>query len=151
MDRVLRKERERALSQNPSQWTFSFLKPESLKRRIVGEVISRLERKGLILKEARLHQITIDEAETLYSVHKGKPFFRELVEHVISGPVLLMVLEGPSAVETLRKIIGATNPLMAEPGSIRGDFSVSIAANVIHASDSIENARREAAIFFPEL
>ncbi len=151
MDRILWEERERALSSTQNQWTFSFLKPESLRQRIAGEVIGRLEKKGLILKQVSLKKITRAEAEELYSVHKGKPFFRELVEHVTSGPVLLMVLEGPNAVETVRKIVGGTNPLLAEPGSIRGDFSVSITANIIHASDSIENARREAAIFFPEL
>jgi len=150
MDGLLWKERERALSPNRNQWTFSFLKPESLKQRIAGEVISRLERKGLIFRQLKLHRITKAEAEELYSIHKGKPFFPELVEHVTSGPVLLMVLEGPNAVETVRKVIGGTNPLQAEPGSIRGDFSVSITANVIHASDSVENARREAGIFFPE-
>ena len=150
MDHVLWKERERALSQNRNQWTFSFLKPESLDQRIAGEVITRLEKKGLIFRQLKLHRITNAEAEELYNVHKGKPFFPELVEHVTSGPVLLMVLEGPNAVETVRKVIGGTNPLLAEPGSVRGDFSVSITANVIHASDSVENAHREAAIFFPE-
>ena len=138
MDRVLWKEREGALSSAPSQWTFSFLKPESLRQRIAGEVITRLERKGLTLKQLRLHRITPAEAHALYEVHKGKPFFHELVDHVTSGPVLLLVLEGPNAVETVRKVIGGTNPLLAEPGSIRGDFSVSITANVIHASDSAE-------------
>ncbi len=151
MDRVLWKERERALSSTRSQWTFSFLKPESLRQRIAGEVITRLEKKGLILKQVRLHRITQAEAEALYNVHRGKPFFQELVDHVTSGPVLLLVLEGPNAVETVRRVIGGTNPLLAEPGSIRGDFSMSVTANIIHASDSIENARREAAIFFREL
>ncbi len=86
----------------------------------------------------------------MYSVHKSKPFFHELLDHVTSGPVVLMVLEGPNAVDTVRKLVGATNPLLAEPGTVRGDYSVSIAANVIHASDSLENARREASIFFRE-
>ncbi len=151
MDCILWKERERALISTRSQWTFSFLKPESLRQRIAGEVITRLEKKGLILKQVKLHRITRAEAEELYSVHKGKKFFQELVDHVTSGPVLLLLLEGPSAVEAVRKIIGGTNPVLAEPGSIRGDFSMSITANIIHASDSIENARKEAAIFFPEL
>ena len=112
--------------------------------------MTRLERKGLVLRQLRLHQITRGEADELYSIHKTKPFFHELVEHVTSGPVVLMVLEGPNAVETVRKLVGATNPLLAEPGTIRGDFSMSITANTIHASDSLENARREASIFFPE-
>ena len=148
MDCVLWQERERALSSRVNQRTFSFLKPESVKHRVVGEVISRLERKGLFFRQLRLHQITKKEAEELYSVHRAEPFFQELVDHVTSGPVVLMVLEGPNAVETVRKIIGPTNPLNAEPGTIRGDLSVSITANIIHASDSLENAKREASIFF---
>ncbi len=148
MDCLLRQERERTLSTQPVQRTFSFLKPESVRLRLVGDVISRLERKGLILKQLTLHQISRKEAEELYSIHKQKPFFRELVDHVTSGPVVLMILEGPNAVETTRKLVGATNPLVAEPGTIRGDLSTSITANIIHASDSSENAKREASIFF---
>ncbi len=150
MDGLLRQEREGTLSSPSVQRTFSFLKPETLKQRLVGEVISRLERKGLILKQLRLHQISKREAEELYSPHKGKPFFQELVDHVTSGPVMLMVIEGPNAVETVRKLIGATNPLVAEVGTIRGDFSTSITANIIHASDSLENAKREASLFFKD-
>lgn len=150
MDGLLRQEREGTLSSPSVQRTFSFLKPETLKQRLVGEVISRLERKGLILKQLRLHQISKREAEELYSPHKGKPFFQELVDHVTSGPVMLMVIEGPNAVETVRRLIGATNPLVAEAGTIRGDFSMSITANIIHASDSLENAKREASVFFKD-
>lgn len=150
MDGLLRQEREGTLSSPSVQRTFSFLKPETLKQRLVGEVISRLERKGLILKQLRSHQISKREAEELYNVHKGKPFFQELVDHVTSGPVVLMVIEGPSAVETVRKLIGATNPLVAEAGTIRGDFSTSITANIIHASDTAENAKREASLFFKD-
>ncbi|MBO0887667.1 nucleoside-diphosphate kinase [Candidatus Bathyarchaeota archaeon] len=129
------------------QKTFAFLKPDAVKNRLVGEILNRLERKGFIFKQLRLHLITHKEAESLYSIHKGKPFFQELVDHVTSGPVLLMVLQAPNAVETLRKVIGATNPLVAQPGTIRGDLSVSITANVIHASDSAENAKRESSVF----
>ncbi len=146
MDSVLRQERERTLTES-SQRTFAFLKPDSVKNRLVGEILSRLERKGFTFKHLKLHVITHKEAESLYSVHKGKPFFQELVDHVTSGPVVLMVLQAPNAVETLRKVIGATNPLAAEPGTIRGDLSVSITANVIHASDSAENAKKESSIF----
>ncbi|HZY46249.1 MAG TPA: nucleoside-diphosphate kinase [Candidatus Bathyarchaeia archaeon] len=128
--------------------TFAFLKPEALQHRLAGEVISRLERKGFTIKQLRLHNITKKEAETLYSLHKGKQFFQELVDHVTSGPVVLMILEGSNAVDTLRRVIGATNPQIAEPGTIRGDLSLSITANIIHASDSSENARKESAIFF---
>ncbi len=150
MDRLLWQERERTLNSPQVQRTFSFLKPESIRQRTVGEIISRLERKGLALRQLKLHVITKKEAEELYSVHKSKPFFHELVDHVTSGPVVLMVLEGPNAVDTLRKLVGATDPLLAEPGTIRGDYSVSVTANIIHASDSSENARREASIFFRE-
>ncbi|HZD12073.1 MAG TPA: nucleoside-diphosphate kinase, partial [Candidatus Binatus sp.] len=113
------------------------------------EVVSRFERKGFTIRELRLHRMTRNEAERLYSIHKGKPFFEELVSHVTSGPVVLMLIAGPNPVETVRKIIGSTNPLNAEPGTIRGDFSTSITANIVHASDSSENAKKEASIFFP--
>src|SRR6266849_4808096 len=114
MDRLLWKERERALSAN--QWTFSFLKTESLKQRIAGEVITRLEKKGLIFSQLKLHPITKAEAEELYSVHRRKSFFPELGEHVTSVRVLVMVLEGLNAVEIVRRVVGGTNPLLAEPG-----------------------------------
>ena len=149
MDCLLREERERTLSsQSSSTKTFAFLKPEALQSRVAGEVLSRLERKGFTIKQLRLHNITRKEAETLYAVHKGKPFFQELVDHVTSGPVVLMMLEGSNAVEVLRRVIGATNPQSAEPGTIRGDLSLSITANMIHASDSVENAKKESSIFF---
>lgn len=148
MDCLLRKERERPLSNPPNNWTFTFLKPEVLQSRVAGEVISRLEKKGFTIKQLRLHNITRKEAESLYGVHKGKPFFQELVDHVTSGPVVLMILEGADAIDTLRRFIGATNPLTAEPGTIRGDLSLSITANIIHASDSFENAEKESSIFF---
>ena len=149
MDRVLRKARERPLSPATDQTTFSFLKPETVKRGAVGEVLARFERKGFLFKELRLHHISKSEAENLYSLHRSKPFFQELVEHVTSGPVVLMLLEGPNAVETVRRMIGATNPLEAQPGTVRGDFSMSITANSIHASDSPDSVSREASIFFP--
>lgn len=150
VDGLLRQERERTVSNPSVQRTFSFLKPESLRQRFVGEVISRLEKKGFVFKELRLHHVSRAEAEKLYGVHRDKPFFGELVDHVTSGPVVLMVLEGPDAVDTVRRMVGATNPLTAEPGTIRGDLSTSITANIIHASDSRENAEREASIFFKD-
>ena len=148
MDGLLREERERTLSIHPNNKTFAFLKPEALQSKVAGEVLSRLERKGFAIKQLRLHNISRKEAETLYSVHKGKPFFQELVDHVTSGPVLLMILESSNAVDVLRRVIGATNPQTAEPGTIRGDLSLSITANIIHASDSLENAKKESSIFF---
>jgi len=143
--------RERKAAEQPDRGEDLFIpKTRISQTALVGEVVSRLERKGLVLRELRLHQISRREAEDLYRVHRGKPFFRELVEHVTSGPVMLMVIEGPNVVDTVRKLVGATNPLVAEPGTIRGDLSTSITANIIHASDSAENARREASIFFKD-
>lgn len=124
MDCLLRQEREGTLTSNPNERTFVFLKPESIRNRVVGNVISRLENKGFVIRHLKLHHITKKEAEELYIVHKGKSFFRELVEHIISGPVVLMILEGPNAVDTVRRLIGATNPQTAEPGTIRGDLSL---------------------------
>jgi nucleoside-diphosphate kinase len=115
VDCLLREERERTLSSQSSTKTFAFLKPEALQSRVAGEVLSRLERKGFTIKQLRLHNITRKEAETLYAVHKGKPFFQELVDHVTSGPVVLMMLEGSNAVEVLRRVIGATNPQSLAP------------------------------------
>ncbi len=148
MDCLLREEREGTLSSAPNTKTFAFLKPEALQCKLAGEVLSRIERKGFVVKQLRLHNISRKEAETLYSAHRGKPFFEELVDHVTSGPVVLMILEGSNAVDTLRRVIGATNPQTAEPGTIRGDLSLSITANIIHASDSLDNAKRESSIFF---
>ena len=128
--------------------TFSLLKPESVMRGFIGEIVSRFERKGLILVAAKLKQVTHEEAERLYSVHKEKPFFGELVSHITSGPVFLMVWEGPGAVAIVRNLVGATNPANAAPGTIRGDFALQMTPNAIHAADSPENAKREMSLFF---
>ena len=149
VDRVLRTKRKGPLSSPKPETTFSFLKPETVKRGAVGEVLARFERKGFQFRELKLHHITKSEAEKLYVVHRSKPFFQELVSHVTSGPVVLMILDGPNAVDTVRRMVGATNPLEALPGTIRGDLSLSITANSIHASDSAESVKREASIFFP--
>lgn len=131
-----------------TEQTFSFLKPESVMRGLIGEIISRFEKKGLLLVAAKLIEMTPEQAQRLYEVHKGKPFFPELVSHVTSGPVFLMVWEGPNAVTVVRNIVGATDPFNATPGTIRGDFALSITPNAIHAADSLKNARREMSIFF---
>ena len=131
-----------------SEQTFSFLKPESVMRGLIGEIVSRFERKGLILVGAKLIQMSQNQAEQLYSMHKGKPFFSELVSHVTSGPVFLMVWDGPNAVTVVRNLVGATNPLNATPGTIRGDFALQVTPNAIHGADSPENAKREMSIFF---
>jgi len=128
--------------------TFSFLKPESVMRGLIGEIVSRFERKGLLLVAAKLIHMSQGQAETLYGVHKDKPFFRELVQHVTSGPVFLMIWEGPNAVNVVRTLVGATNPLNAAPGTVRGDFALQVTPNAIHGADSVENAKREMNIFF---
>lgn len=131
-----------------TEQTFSFLKPETVMRGFIGEIITRFERKGLRLVAAKLIHMSAGQAQKLYEMHKGKPFFQELVAHVTSGPVLVMIWEGPNAVAIVRNLVGATNPASAAPGSIRGDFALTVTPNAIHAADSAENARRELSIFF---
>lgn len=130
------------------QRTFIMVKPDGVRRRLVGEVISRIEAKGYELKEAKL--FTIDEtlAKKHYAEHAEKPFFGELVSFITSGPVVAMVVEGADAVVGMRQIMGATNPLDAAPGSIRGDFASVITENIVHGSDSPESAEREINLFF---
>lgn len=130
--------------------TFVFLKPEAVLRGLMGEIIARIERKGLRIRAMKLHRMSREEAERLYDVHRGKEFFERLVRHVTSGPVLLMVVEGPRAVEAVRKLIGATDPVEAQPGTIRGDYGLDITQNIIHAADSPERALEEMRIFFTE-
>jgi len=128
--------------------TFVFLKPETVMRGLVGEVISRIEKKGFVIAAMKLIWLDEKQAHKLYEMHKGKPFFEKLVEHVTSGPIVTLVIEGPNAVKALRKMVGPTNPSEAEPGTIRGDYSLETTCNTIHASDSRENAKREMNIFF---
>ena len=150
MDRILRQEGKRKVSVGflQTEQTFSFLKPESVMRGLIGEIVSRFERKGLVLVAAKLIQISAQQAEKLYEMHKGKPFFNELVSHVTSGPVFVMLWEGPNAIAVVRNLVGATNPVNAAPGSIRGDYALAVTPNAIHAADSKENAIRELSIFF---
>jgi nucleoside-diphosphate kinase len=131
--------------------TLILVKPDAFKRGLTGEIIARFERKGLRL--VALEQRTLDEAiaKQHYAEHEGKPFFGELVEFITSGPLVAMVLEGQDAVKAARQVIGATNPLEAATGSIRGDFAVEVGQNMVHGSDSNESAAREAALFFPSL
>ncbi|MEM0349476.1 MAG: nucleoside-diphosphate kinase [Candidatus Caldarchaeum sp.] len=131
--------------------TFVILKPSAVSRGLVGEIISRFERKGLRPLAIQLKQLTRDEAARLYEVHRGKPFYEDLLTAITRGPVVLLVLEGRQAVEVVRKLIGATDPVKAEPGTIRGDYGLDITDNLVHASDSVESFQRESAIFFPSL
>lgn len=130
--------------------TFAILKPETVERRLIGEVLRRIEESGFKILALKLLRADRRQAEKLYEVHLGKPFYPELISHITSGPIVVMVLEGENAVERLRKLIGATDPAKAEPGTIRRDFGLSITKNAIHAADSPESYRREYGIFFGE-
>jgi nucleoside-diphosphate kinase len=128
--------------------TLILIKPDAFARGLTGEIIARFERKGLRIVAARHMQVTEDLAKRHYAEHEGKPFFGELVEFITSGPIVAMVLEGDEAVRAARQVIGATNPLEAAPGSIRGDFAIAVGQNMVHGSDSPESGEREAALFF---
>ena len=124
------------------------IKPDGVRRNLVGEIISRFEKRGMRIVGLKMVKMTREMAERLYEEHKGKSFYEELVNYVTSGPVVAMVIEADEAVNVVRKMIGATDPKEAAPGTIRGDYALSKAENVIHASDSLEKAQREMAIFF---
>lgn len=130
------------------QQTFIMVKPDGVRRRLVGEVVGRIEAKGYDLKEMKLFTIDESLAKKHYAEHTEKPFFGELVTFITSGPVVAMVVEGPDAVAGMRQIMGATNPLDAAPGSLRGDFASFITENIVHGSDSAESAEREINLFF---
>ena len=129
--------------------TLILVKPDGVQRRLVGEVVSRIERKGLDIAAMELRTIAKETAEQHYGEHVEKPFFSELVTFITSGPLVAMIVEGPDAVRAMRQLMGATNPLDAAPGSIRGDFATVIGENIVHGSDSPESAAREIALFFP--
>jgi len=128
--------------------TFVMVKPDGVQRGLVGEVIRRLERKGLKIVGLKMIWIQEELAMEHYSEHVEKPFFRSLVDYITSGPVVAMVVEGKDAVKVVRNIVGATNPAEALPGTIRGDFGLDIGRNVVHASDSLKSAEREISLFF---
>jgi nucleoside-diphosphate kinase len=131
--------------------TLVLVKPDAFARTLTGEIISRFERKGLSLVALALMTITRDLAERHYAEHQGKPFFGELVDFITSGPLVAMVLEGEQAIVAARQVIGATNPLEAATGSIRGDYAVAVGQNMVHGSDSPDSSAREVALFFPDL
>ncbi|GAA1571339.1 nucleoside-diphosphate kinase [Actinomadura kijaniata] len=134
-----------------SERTLILVKPDGVRRGVVGEVISRIERKGLKLVALELQNLARETAEAHYAEHADKPFFGELVEFITGGPLVALVAEGPNAIKAFRQLAGATNPVEAVPGSIRGDFALEIGENIVHGSDSPESAEREIKIFFPEL
>jgi len=124
------------------------VKPDGVQRALVGEVISRLERRGLRLVAAKFMQVSNELAETHYGIHKGKPFYEGLISYITSAPVMAMVWEGPNAIAAIRQTMGATRPTEAAPGSLRHDFALEVGRNLTHASDSVENGVSEAALWF---
>jgi len=128
--------------------TFLAIKPDGVQRKLIGEIIRRFEAKGFTLVGLKLMSVSRELAETHYGVHKEKPFFPGLVDFITSGPVVAMVWEGKGVIASARKIIGATNPLNSEPGTIRGDFGVDVGRNIIHGSDAPETATQEIALWF---
>lgn len=128
--------------------TFVMIKPDGVEKKLTGEIILRFEKRGLEIKELVKKKLSKKEARELYSVHKNRDFFNDLVEYVTSGPVVLMVVKGPSCISIVRKMLGATDPKKASPGTIRGDFAVDISENIAHGSDSPRSAEKEISIFF---
>ena len=133
------------------QRTLVLVKPDGVRRGLAGEVISRLEQKGLTLVAMELRTLERATAEEHYGEHRERPFFGELVEFITGGPLVALVVEGPNAVAGVRRLMGVTNPVEAVPGSIRGDHALEIGQNLVHGSDSEESAKREIGIFFPNL
>ena len=131
--------------------TLILVKPDAFARGLTGEIIARFERKGLKIVALKHMQVTEDLAKQHYAEQAERPFFGELVEFITSGPIVALVLEGEDAIRAARQVIGATNPLEANTGSIRGDYALEVGQNMVHGSDSPESGRREAGLFFPEL
>lgn len=130
--------------------TFLMIKPDGVQRNLIGPIVSRLENKGFKIAGAKLMNVSEDLAKTHYQEHQDKPFFGELVDFITSGPVFAMVLEGENVISTARLVVGSTNPQEAAPGTIRGDFGLTVGKNIIHGSDSSESAEREINLFFDE-
>ncbi len=130
--------------------TLSIVKPDGVRKNVIGEVYRRFEKAGLAIVAARMTRLSTAQAEAFYAIHRERPFFRDLVSFMTSGPVMVQVLEGADAVAKNREIMGATDPKQAAPGTIRADLASSIDQNVVHGSDSVENAAVEVAFFFPQ-
>jgi len=130
------------------EMTLSIIKPDAVKKNVIGQIIARFEAAGLRVVAARMLHLTRKQAEGFYAVHRERPFFRDLVEFMISGPVLIQVLQGENAIAKNREVMGATNPANAAPGTIRKDFATDVEKNTVHGSDSPENAKIEIAYFF---
>ena len=130
--------------------TLVLVKPDGVQRALIGEVISRLERRGLRLAAAKFMAVSKELAETHYAIHKGKPFYDGLISYITSAPVMAMVWEGPQAVAAVRQTMGATKPVEAAPGTLRHDFALEVGRNLTHASDSVENGAKEVALWFKQ-
>ncbi len=128
--------------------TLVFIKPDGVQRGLIGEVIGRLEKRGLRLAAAKFMAVSNELAEEHYAIHKGKPFYEPLIEYIVSAPVMTMVWEGPNAVAAVRQTMGATRPIEAAPGSVRHDFALEVGRNLTHASDSPENGKKEIELWF---
>jgi nucleoside-diphosphate kinase len=128
--------------------TLVLVKPDGVQRGLIGEVIARLERRGLRMVAAKFIQVSQELAETHYAIHKGKPFYDGLIKYITSAPVMAMAWDGPNAVTAIRQTMGATRPIEAAPGSIRHDFALEVGRNLTHASDSVENGEKEVALWF---
>ncbi|NIR28038.1 MAG: nucleoside-diphosphate kinase [Gammaproteobacteria bacterium] len=131
--------------------TLSIIKPDAVARNLIGDIFTRVERAQLRIVAAKMLHLTRDQAEDFYAVHRERPFFGELVEFMISGPIMVQVLEGENAIDSYREVMGATDPKKAAPGSIRADFASEITENAVHGSDGPDTARTEIAFFFSEL
>ncbi|HEX4558348.1 MAG TPA: nucleoside-diphosphate kinase [Mycobacterium sp.] len=129
--------------------TLVLIKPDGVERRLIGEIISRIERKGLAIVALELRQIDEELAGQHYAEHEGKPFFESLLQFITSGPVVAAIVEGPRAISAVRQLAGGTDPVEAAPGTIRGDFGLETQFNLVHGSDSADSAKREIALWFP--
>ena len=134
-----------------SERTLVLIKPDGVRRGLAGEVLARIERKGLRIVAMDLRTVGTDLAQTHYAEHEAKPFYGSLVEFITSGPLVALVAEGPRAIEAFRALAGATDPVKAAPGTIRGDYALEVQDNIVHGSDSPDSAEREIKIFFPDL
>ena len=128
--------------------TLSIIKPDGVKKNLIGEIVGRFEKAGLEILAARMIHLSREQAEEFYAVHKERPFFNDLVSYMISGPVMVQALQGESAIDANRQIMGATNPADADPGTVRADFAASIEENIVHGSDGSDTALHEIAFFF---
>jgi nucleoside-diphosphate kinase len=134
--------------ENIMERTLSIIKPDAVEKNVIGKILDRFESAGLRIVAMKKIQLSVEDAKEFYAVHKQRPFYDDLVKYMVSGPVVVSVLEGENAVAKNRELMGATNPKEAEPGTIRADFAESIDANAVHGSDSLENAQNEIAFFF---